>query len=151
MRRKIVLGKFEVFENGDVYNLERRTKKGRLVKRKKIIAGKPPECRIKLQCEDETVSFSHQRLIYSCFVGEIPKNKVVFNIDGNLKNNSISNLAIRPINRNPYRDPVKISKAQLKNVIKRIESGEMLTNIAKDYNVSLSLISRIKSKQRRCR
>ena len=38
-----------------------------------------------------------QNLVYTAFVGNVPKGYVVYNIDGNLSNNNIENLAIMPL------------------------------------------------------
>jgi len=91
-------------------------------------------------------------LVASAFLGPRPNNSVVRHMDGDQSNNSVSNLAYGTQSENLRDWPryggrsanQKLTIPQVREIRARLERGETLRAIAKDYGVAHGAINAIK-------
>lgn len=107
------------------------------------------------------VEYMHA-LVASAFIGPRLENSVVNHIDGNKKNNHRSNLEYVTLAENTlhamrvgltkthgaFNAHAKLSDSDVSQIRSRIKSGEKQSEIAREFNLSPSTISQIKSGQR---
>lgn len=148
---------YSITENGDLYSY----------KRNKITKMKPTlykngyrgaQLSVKGWKGKQKLVLIHW-LVAEYFIGPRPEGQFVRHLDGDKLNNHVSNLAYGtpkenvedtmrhgrvPKGDNHYN--TKIFEKDIPEIIKRIESGEMLKLIGADYNVNQTVICHIKKK-----
>lgn len=152
MERKIVLqnNKYEVDEVGNVFNRKTGRKLSQQVCRKGYFS-------VKLQGK----RFKTHRLILASFHGEIPKAMTVNHIDGNKKNNSISNLewltnsqnikhsaiiGLRNYNKKESHPKFKLTKELVSQIENEIRNNAKFSDIKNEHNISETTFYLIKHK-----
>ena len=152
-------GLYEVSSNGQVRSLRFRNKQADL------LLAKPRIRKHSFNKGAHTVTLSRggkvvrqfvSRLVLSAFAGAQPEGMEGAHLDGNLDNNSISNLAwVTHIENMGHmkthgtrlegeRTPsAKLNAEQVKSILSMRDSGLSRTAISKNYPVSLSTICRI--------
>lgn len=122
--------------------------------------------RVQLSNKGKSKKFFIHRLVASTFLSNIPDNMQINHKDGNKKNNCISNLEIVTASQNakhryshlkvkPTRlfnennGKTKITLTQIQEARDRRSSGEMLKDIAMDFNINAKYLGSILNGKRR--
>lgn len=147
---------YQVSNAGDVKSFHGKWKKWVILKGS-IVSGYPAivlRDKSGFKCE-----YVH-RLVARHFIGPIPDGKEVNHKDSNRKNNSIHNLeyvsrkenVLHAIKKGRYKDAWlqkrKITFRQANEIRRRIKNGEMQKYLAKEYNISRTLVCMINKGKR---
>lgn len=98
-------------------------------------------------------TYKVHRLVAMAFMGERPTNNVIRHLDGNNKNNTVSNLMYGTYSQNvldcyDYRGVIsakqKLNEEKARTIMELISSGEQNRHIAKRFGVSEQTICDIK-------
>ncbi|MBU4536955.1 MAG: helix-turn-helix domain-containing protein [Weeksellaceae bacterium] len=88
------------------------------------------------------------KLVLECWQGVAPEAKFTANhIDGDYNNYHYENLCWGPSGGNS-KCPPKLNEDQKTDILKKVESGQTFTAIAKEYGVSRPAIAKLTRKQK---
>lgn len=110
---------YEFYEDGTVWRTAHRTINGTKLSRKQIIPYKAKNRYFVVSLHDtkgKRKQMYLHRLIYTAFLGEIPKGNEIDHIDGDRSNNNVSNLRLCSHKSN-CNNPTSIARYRISNAL----------------------------------
>lgn len=153
MRKKVVDGRYEVYEDGRVWSLARQNWK-------KVTVGPSGYLRLMMYVNNKNTRVDLHRLLYRLFVGDIPGGLCVNHKDGNKLNNSLENLELLTPRENTQhawrlglcgaRRGVKVPWSKLSEsdvlcIRNLYESGWSQRKLARRFNVTQPAVHKVVS------
>jgi 5-methylcytosine-specific restriction endonuclease McrA len=151
-------GRYEVSNEGEAYSLARLDNSGRIVRGRtlKLHPTQTGYLQVGLSKEGRVRQFYIHRLVATAFIGPCPPGHEVCHLDGDKTNNSVSNLAYGTHAENQQQmishgksqrgvkqSFTKLTVSDIEQIMSLLENGEMPADIAAQYSISRTALSRI--------